>query len=89
MYQCVLSVECILSLKNKRIVSYIRTKRPYEKYQIDLVELEIELNMKDKFKYLCTWVYHFSKYTWAIPIRNKKAITIKNAIAHVFISGYP
>ena len=71
--------------KNKRIVSYIRTKRPYERYQVDLVEL----NMKGKFKYLCTWVYHFSKYAWAIPIRNKEAITVRNAIVHVFISGYP
>ena len=55
MYQCVLSVECILFLKNKRIVSYIRKKRPNERYQIDLVEL----NMKGRFKYLCTWVDHF------------------------------
>ena len=45
--------------------------------------------MKGKFKYLCTWVDHFSKYAWAIPIRNKEAITVRKVIAHVFISGYP
>ena len=45
--------------------------------------------MKGKFKYLFTWVDHFSKYAWAIPIRNKEAIIARNAIAHVFMSGYP
>ena len=45
--------------------------------------------MKSKFKYLCTFVDHFSKYAWAIPIRNKEAITVRNAIDHIFISGYP
>ena len=32
---------------------------------------------------------HFSKYAWAIPIRNKESITVRNAIAQVFIHGYP
>ena len=28
--------------KNKRKVSYIRTQRPYERYQIDLMEIATE-----------------------------------------------
>ena len=34
--------------KKKRVVKYIRTKRPYERYQVDLVEISAELNMKNK-----------------------------------------
>ena len=36
---------------HKRIVSYIRTIRPDERYQIDLMDFATELNMK-KFKYI-------------------------------------
>ena len=75
--------------KKKRVVKYIRTKRPYERYQVDLVEISAELNMKNKFSYLLTCIDHFSKYAWAIPIRNKESITVRNAIAQVFIHGYP
>ena len=75
--------------KRKRVIKYIRSKKPYERYQVDLVELAKELNMKDRFKYLLTWVDHFSKYAWAIPIRNNEAVLVRNALAQVFISVYP
>ena len=75
--------------KKKRVVKYIRTKRPYERYQVDLVEISAELYMKNKFPYLHTYIDHFSKYAWAIPIRNKESITMRNAIAQVFMHGYP
>ena len=42
----VLTLECIQHIK---MVSYIRTIRPYERYQIDLMDFATELNMK-KFK---------------------------------------
>ena len=45
--------------------------------------------MKGKFLFLFTWVDHFSKYAWAIPIRNKETIIVRNSIAGAFISGYP
>ena len=35
--------------KKKRVVKYIRTKRPYKRYQVDLVEISAELNLKIKF----------------------------------------
>ena len=45
-----LNVECIHHIK-ERIVSYILTKRPYKRYQKDLVLTVIELKM-NKFKYI-------------------------------------
>ena len=60
----------------------------YERYQINLVELSRELNINGKIKYLLTWVDHFSKYSWALPIKNKDAVAVRKTIAHVFIRGY-
>ena len=66
--------------KWKRVVKLRRSKMAYERYQIDLVELSRELNMNGKFKYLLTWVNHFSKCIWALPIKNKDAVTVRNTI---------
>ena len=33
--------------------------------------------------------WSLSKYVWEIPIRNKEAVSARNALAQVFISGYP
>ena len=47
------------------------------------------INLINKLSYLLTCVDHFSKYAWAVPVRNKEAITIKNSIEQVYIQGYP
>ena len=44
-----LNVECMQHIN--KMVSYIRTIGPSEKYQIDLMDIETELNM-NKFKYI-------------------------------------
>ena len=36
-------------IHRKRVVKYIRTTRLYERYQVDLTEISVELNMKIKF----------------------------------------
>ena len=48
--------------------------------QEDFVENFKELNSINKSLYLLTCVDNFSKYAWAIPIKNKEAITFRNAI---------
>ena len=45
--------------------------------------------MKNKLQCLLKCIYHFSKYAWTILIRNKGSITVRNAIAQVFIQCYP
>ena len=40
-------------------------------------------------EYLLTCDEHFSKYVWTIPIKNKEAIIVRNAIAQVFNQGFP
>ena len=48
-----------------------------------------KLNSINKSPYLLTYVDHFTKYAWAIPINIKKVITVRNAFAQVSIQGYP
>ena len=43
----------------------------------------------NKSPYLLTCIDHFLKYVWTIPIKNKEVIIVWNAIAQVFIQGYP
>ena len=38
---------------------------------------------------MLTRINHFYKYAWAIQIRNKESIAVRNANAQVFIHGYP
>ena len=56
-----------------------------ERYQINLVELSTELSMNWNFKYLFTWIDHFSKYAWTFSIKIKDVVTVRNIIAQVFI----
>ena len=58
--------------KNKMVVKFIRSKKPYERYQIDLFDISKEWNSTNNSPYLLTCVDHFSKYAWAIPIKNKE-----------------
>ena len=70
----------------KKLVKFIWLKRAYERYQVDLVEISKKIYSINKSPYLLTCVNHFSKYAWAIPIKNKETITVRNAIAQVFYS---
>ena len=45
--------------------------------------------MNDKFKYLITWVDHFSKYAWCFPNNNKTRDSIVRKLSLIFIQGNP
>ena len=73
--------------KEKESGKFIRSKMTYERYQINLVDLSIELNMNWNFKYQVTLIDHFSKYAWTLPI--KDAVTVRNIIiAQIFTRGF-
>ena len=46
----------------KKVVKFTRSKKVFERYQVDLVEFSKELNSINKSPYLLTYVDHFSKY---------------------------
>ena len=51
-----------------------------ETYQIDLVDMQAYSNVNRGFKYLLTVIDVFSKYAWAIPIKNKSAEEVTKAM---------
>ena len=73
--------------KEKENRKFIRSKMTYERYQINLIELSTKLNINWNFKYLLTWVDHFTKYVWTLPINNKDAVAVRNIIVQVYIRG--
>ena len=55
--------------KRKRMAKFIRNKKAYERFQIDLVEFLREFIINREFKYLLTIFDYFSKYAWALLIK--------------------
>jgi transposase InsO family protein len=48
-------------------------------WQIDLVDLTSLAHHNDRFKFLLTCIDCFSRFAWAVPIRNKTASSIVEA----------
>ena len=46
-----------------KVFKFIRNNKPFDKYVVDTVELDQILTINNKFKYLMTYVVHFSNYT--------------------------
>ena len=62
-------------LRRKVIVNHID-----EMFAADLVEMQNFNKMNKGYRYLLTCVDIFSKYAFVIPLKDKKGITIKNAL---------
>ena len=75
--------------KAKKRVKHIRTTKVYERYQADTVKLSQDLNINGKYKYLFTWIDHFSKFGFWIPLSDIKGPSIRLCISQVFINGEP
>ena len=58
-------------IRKGSIVHHIKSSKPMERWQVDLVQLASTVSTKD-FKYLFTMVDHFSKFGWARWIIDKK-----------------
>jgi hypothetical protein len=55
----------------------------------DLVEMPTNVdNNVNKYKYILTIIDLYTKYAWAVPLKNKTANTVKNAFENVF-NQYP
>lgn len=56
-------------------------------WQIDLVEMGSYASLNKGYRYLLTVIDTFSKYAWAIPIKNKTGIVVTNAMSKIFDSS--
>ena len=65
--------------RRKIIVNHID-----EIFAADLVEMQKFAKLNRGYRYLLTCIDIFSKFSWVIPLKDKKGITIKNALEKIF-----
>ena len=70
--------------RRKIIVNHID-----EIFAADLVEMQKFAKLNRGYRYLLTCIDIFSKYSWVIPLKDKKGITIKNALEKIFNERKP
>ena len=70
--------------RRKIIVNHID-----EIFATDLVEMQKFAKLNKGYRYLLTCIDIFSKYSWVIPLKDKKGITIKNALEKIFNERKP
>ena len=70
--------------RRKIIVNHID-----EIFAADLVEMQKFAKLNKGYRYLITCIDIFSKYSWVIPLKDKKGITIKNALEKIFNERKP
>lgn len=64
---------------NKPII----TRYPNERWQIDLVDVAVYAPKNKNFKYILTVIDNFSKYVFAMPLKNKTAEDILEAMMDI------
>ena len=60
-----------------------------EIFAADLVEMQKFDKLNKGYRYLITCIDIFSKFAWVIPLKDKKGITIKNALQKIFNKRKP
>ena len=70
--------------RRKIIVNHID-----EIFAADLVEMQKFAKLNKGYRYLLTCIDIFSKFAWVIPLKDKKGITIKNALQKIFNKRKP
>ena len=56
-----------------------------EIFAADLVEMQKFAKLNKGYRYLLTCIDIFSKFAWVIPLKDKRGITIKNALEKFLI----
>jgi transposase InsO family protein len=62
---------------------------PNEQFQADLVDMQKFSRLNKGFRYILTVIDCFSKYAFAIPVKNKSGIVVKKAFEKVFKEKKP
>ena len=60
-----------------------------EIFAADLVEVQKFSKLNRGYRYLLTCIDIFSKFAWVIPLKDKRGITIKNALEKIFKQRKP
>ena len=62
----------------------ILVNHPNEQFQADLVDMQEFSKQNNGFKYILTIIDCFSRYAFAVPVKNKTGMEIRNALSNVF-----
>lgn len=68
----------------------IIVQRPFEQLQADLAEVnKMDPQHNNNTRYLLTVVDVMSKYAWVIPLKDKKATTVLEALKPIILESHP
>jgi len=79
-----------VTIKEKNDITPIIANAPFERLQMDLVDLLSFAEHNDGYSYILTMVDVFSRYVWVIPLKDKEGSTInKKLVRHFSMFGPP
>jgi len=56
-------------------------------WQADLVDMTEFSKFNKNYKFILTVIDTFSKYAWAVPLKSKSGVSVKNAFLEIFQNG--
>jgi len=71
------------TIKEKDDIVPVVSSGPMEHLQMDLIDFQ-QYKDNDGFAWLLTLICIFSKFVWAVPLMNKEAVTVGNALVQIF-----
>ena len=76
---------------HKPVIRKFKRRRVYSLLKdniqgVDLVDMQLISKYNKGIRYLLCAIDLFSKYTWVVPLKDKKGITIVNALMHFKVS---
>jgi hypothetical protein len=79
-----------VTIKEKNDITPIIANAPFERLQMDLVDLLSFAEHNDGYSSILTMVDVFSRYVWVIPLKDKEGSTInKKLVRHFSMFGPP
>ena len=73
-----------LSRDTRHIINKpILASAPNERWSIDLIDMDRYTSKNKEFRYILTCIDHFSRYVWAVPLKNKTSIDVSIAMGNI------
>ena len=61
----------------------ILASAPNERFAIDLIDMNRYESQNKHYRYILTCIDHFSRYTWAVPLKNKESHDVSLAMEEI------
>lgn len=88
-----LSGQDAFTLHRKKLHKYPRRKTMVQgmniQYQIDLVDMVKYARYNSNYRYLLTAIDVFSRYAYAVPLKNKTGVEVVKALKKIFVTNQP